>query len=88
MLKIDEMLPSAIEIRKQSALKEAEKADEFARMAAAAEAEKRALIDELSKPSGTFRRREDQTRFHGYPARGEEWTPRGSGLPISERALY
>lgn len=52
MLKIDEMLPSAIEIRKQSALKEAEKADEFARMAAAAEAEKRALIDELSKPSG------------------------------------
>jgi uncharacterized protein (DUF1778 family) len=52
MLNIDELLPSAKEIQKQSALKEAEKADEQMRLMAAAEAEKRALIDELSKPSG------------------------------------
>jgi hypothetical protein len=52
MVNIDELLPSAKEIRKQSALKEAEKADEHMRLMAAAEAEKRALVDELSKPSG------------------------------------
>lgn len=50
--KIDELLPSAKEIQKQAAIKEAEKADKEARAAAAAEAEKKALIDRLSKPSG------------------------------------
>jgi hypothetical protein len=49
---IDDLLPTAREIKKQAALKEAEKADEFARHQAAAEAEKRKLIDKLSKPSG------------------------------------
>ena len=38
--------------RSQAALKEAEKVDEYARLHAAAEAEKRALIDKLSQPSG------------------------------------
>ncbi len=52
MPNIDDLLPSAIEIRKQSALKEAEKAEEDARRLAAAEAEKLALIEELTKPSG------------------------------------
>lgn len=52
MMNIDDLLPSAKEIRKQSALKEAEKADAEMRQMAAAEAEKRSLIDELSKPSG------------------------------------
>ena len=52
MLNIDELLPSAKEILKQSALKEAEKAEEFMRAQAAAEAEKRQLIEELTKPSG------------------------------------
>ena len=52
MLNIDELLPSAKEIRKQSALKEAEKAEEHMRHMAAAEAEKQALIEELNKPSG------------------------------------
>jgi hypothetical protein len=51
-LKIDDLLPSAKEIQKQAALKEAEKADENARRMAATEAEKRALIEKLSKPSG------------------------------------
>jgi hypothetical protein len=50
--KIDDLLPTAKEIQKQAALKEAEKADDDARRLAAAEAEKRALIDKLSKPSG------------------------------------
>jgi hypothetical protein len=50
--KIDDLLPTAKEIQKQAAIKEAEKADEEARAAAAAEAEKRALIEKLSKPSG------------------------------------
>jgi hypothetical protein len=50
--KIDDLIPSAKEIQKQASLKEAEKADQYARSVAAAEAEKRALIEKLSKPSG------------------------------------
>jgi hypothetical protein len=52
MLNIDELLPTAKDILKQSALKEAEKAEEFMRAQAAAESEKRELIEELTKPSG------------------------------------
>ena len=51
-LKIDDLLPTAKDIQTQAALKEAEKADEIARRMAATEAEKRALIERLSKPSG------------------------------------
>ena len=50
--KLDDLLPQAKELLKQAAIKEAEKADEYARAVAAAEAEKRALIEKLSKPSG------------------------------------
>ena len=49
---LEDMIPQAKEIQKQAALKEAEKADQYARSLAAAEAEKRALIEKLSKPSG------------------------------------
>ncbi|TWB04624.1 hypothetical protein [Bradyrhizobium stylosanthis] len=49
---LDDLIPNAATIRKEAALKEAEKAEEYVRLAAAAEAEKRALIDRLSKPSG------------------------------------
>jgi hypothetical protein len=49
---IDDLIPSAKQIRKEAALKEAEKAEEYARLAAAAEAEKRALIEQLNRPSG------------------------------------
>lgn len=52
MQNIDELLPTAKEILKQSALKEAEKAEQHAKQLAAADAEKRALIEELTKPSG------------------------------------
>jgi hypothetical protein len=50
--KIDDLIPSAKEIQKQAALKEAQKAGELARRQGAAEAEKRALIEQLSKPPG------------------------------------
>jgi hypothetical protein len=49
---IDNLIPNATQIRKEAALKEAEKAEQYARLAAAAEAEKQALIERLSKPSG------------------------------------
>lgn len=52
MAKIDDLIPTAKEIQQQAALKEAEKAEENAKRVAAAEAEKRALIDTLNKPSG------------------------------------
>lgn len=49
---IDDLIPNAKKIRQEAALKEAEKADEYARLASAAEAEKHALIERLSRPSG------------------------------------
>jgi hypothetical protein len=52
MAKIDDLIPSAKDIQKQAALKEAQKAEEHAKRLAEAEAEKRALTDRLSKPSG------------------------------------
>lgn len=52
MPNIDDLLPTAKDILKQAALKEAEKAEHAARAAAAAEAEKREFIERLSKPSG------------------------------------
>ena len=50
--KIDDLLPTAKEIKKQAAIKEAEKADQEARAAAAAETEKKTLIERLNQPSG------------------------------------
>jgi hypothetical protein len=50
--KIDDLIPSASELRQRVSLKEAEKAEERLRGMAAADAEKRALIEKLSKPSG------------------------------------
>jgi hypothetical protein len=49
---IDDLLPNAKEIQKRAAIQDAEKADQHAQRLAAAEAEKRALIERLSKPSG------------------------------------
>jgi hypothetical protein len=49
---IDELLPMAKEIQRQAALADAEKAEQYVQKLAAAEAEKRALIERLSKPSG------------------------------------
>jgi len=49
---IDDILPAAKDLQKKIALAEAEKASESARKVAAAEAEKKALLDQLLKPSG------------------------------------
>jgi hypothetical protein len=49
---IDQLIPNAKQIQKEAALKEAEKAEQYARLAAAAEAEKLALIERLNRPSG------------------------------------
>jgi len=49
---LDEILPTALDCRKVSAEREAEKASEFMQRRAAAEAEKKALFEKLEKPSG------------------------------------
>jgi hypothetical protein len=49
---LDSILPTATDCRHKSAEMEAEKAAEYMRKRAAAEAEKKELIDRLSKPSG------------------------------------
>ena len=49
---LDDLLPSAAECRHTSAEMEAEKASEYAKRQAAADAEKKALLDKLAKPSG------------------------------------
>ncbi len=45
-------LPTAKDLMKQIAQKEAERASEYMRRQAAAEAEKKALMDKITKPSG------------------------------------
>src|SRR5258708_8813853 len=49
---IDDLIPHAKQILKAAALKEAEKAEEYARPEAAVESEKRALIERLTRPAG------------------------------------
>ena len=49
---IDALLPTAKGIQRQAEIADAEKAEQFAQKLAAAEAEKRTLIERLSKPSG------------------------------------
>ena len=51
-LDIDALLPTAQEIQRQAATEGTAKAEEHAQRLAAVEAEKRALIEQLSKPSG------------------------------------
>jgi len=48
----DELLPSAKDFMQKITLAEAEKASEEARLRAQAEAEKKELVDQLTKPSG------------------------------------
>jgi len=50
--KADDLLPSAEECSKRMAAAEAEKASEFVRKQAAVDAEKKALLDKLTGPSG------------------------------------
>jgi hypothetical protein len=52
MAKPEELLPSATDLMQKIALAEAEEASEQMRARTEAEAEKKALLDQLSKPSG------------------------------------
>jgi hypothetical protein len=52
MSALDDLLPKAADCRRRIAEVEAEKATEFMRKESAVEAEKRALLDRLSCPSG------------------------------------
>lgn len=52
MTNIDDLLPSASACMQKIARAEAEKASEFVRRQVATEAEKRALLEKLEKPSG------------------------------------
>jgi len=52
MTMLDELVPSALDCRKRIAEVEGLKASEDAHRIAAAEAEKRALLEQLTKPSG------------------------------------
>ena len=52
MPNVDELIPTAKDIQKQAALKEAERAEREAKQQAAAETEKRKFIEKLSQPSG------------------------------------
>jgi molybdopterin-biosynthesis enzyme MoeA-like protein len=51
-MNLDELLPTAMDLKKKIALEEAAKAAEEMRKRAEAEAEKKALLDQLAKPSG------------------------------------
>ena len=51
-MNLDDLLPSALDLKKNIALEEAAKAAAEMRKRAEAEAEKKALIDQLTKPSG------------------------------------
>jgi hypothetical protein len=52
MMTLDDVIPTAKDLQKRLALAEAEKAAESDRRRTAEEAEKKALLDQLSKPSG------------------------------------
>jgi hypothetical protein len=52
MSTLDELLPTAADSRKTMAEAEAAKASEYLRKQAAADAEKKALLEQLAKPSG------------------------------------
>jgi len=49
---IDELLPTAKSAQQQIAIAQAEKAEQYVRLATAADTEKRILIEKLSKPFG------------------------------------
>lgn len=51
-MSIEDLLPSALDLKKKVALEEAAKAAAEMRKRAEAEGEKKALLDELTKPSG------------------------------------
>ena len=51
-MNLDDLLPTAMDLKKKIALEESAKAAEEMRRRSEADAEKKALIDQLTKPSG------------------------------------
>ncbi len=86
--KIDDLIPKASDIQKQAALKEAEKADEYARRAAAARSRKGSLDRPAEQAIGAHRGRKGQAGLDRDPTRRAERTDRGSGLPLPEHAVH
>lgn len=52
MMTLEDVIPSAKDLQKRLALAEADKAADYARRKVAEDAEKKALLDQLAKPSG------------------------------------
>src|ERR1700727_855515 len=86
--KIDDLIPSAKELRKQASIKEAEKAEEHLRWVAAADAEKRALIEKLSKPSGLSEDKKDRAGRDRHPAGSPQRAEGGSGLSLPQFLVH
>ena len=72
---IDDLLPTAQEIQRQAAIREAEKAQQRLRWAAAADAEKRALAEQITSESRGDTSREERRAPGRHP--GEQRGPHG-----------
>jgi hypothetical protein len=81
-------MPTAKQAKEMVALAEAEMASEALRQKEKADAEKKALIDKLSKPSGISEQEALKRAAETRPARGQERLDRGGGLPLSQRAVH
>src|SRR5262245_4861998 len=79
-------LPTAKDVMKQIAQKEAEKASEYVRREAAAEREKKALMERLGKASGLSD--EEALRRATDPASLLERIDRSAGAPFSKQPVY
>ncbi len=80
-------LPTAKDLMKQIAQKEAEKASEYMRHEAAGQAEKKALIERLSKPSGVSDEEALRRVMRSYS--GPLQTEYGSsGTSVPQQSLY
>ena len=81
-------LPTAKQAMEMLALAEAEKASEALRQKKKADAEKKALIDKLSKPSGISEQEALKRATEIIQRAIKNGLDRGRGLPLSERAVH
>ena len=85
---IDDLIPNAKQIRKEAALKEAKKADEYAapgRRGRGREARPDRAAQQAVRQD---RRGKDPARLDRHPARGTKRTDRSAGLPLPEFAVH
>ena len=81
-------LPTAKQAKEMLALAEAEKASEALRQKKKADAEKKALIDKLSKPSGISEQEALKRAAEIVQRAIKNGLDRGGGLPLSQRAVH